>query len=100
MWFYVQRIQIRDPYSLEVTQEIQEGYYGRALDPNRASDPKDQQRFAYPLYIVFLLAPFIHLSFHSVQIIWFWLLLTCAAASVLFWLRASDWRPSWWAVSI
>jgi hypothetical protein len=89
----------RDPYGPEVTREIQEGYYGRALDPNNPSDPKDQQGFAYPLYVVFLLAPFMYLPFHTVQIIWFWALLLWTAASVLFWLRASNWRPSRWTVA-
>src|SRR5207302_290806 len=33
----------RNPYSKEITREIQIGYYGRALDPGRPGDPKDQQ---------------------------------------------------------
>ena len=53
----------RDPYSREVTLEIQEGYWGRQLDPARPNDPKDQQGFAYPVYVVFLLAPTVHLDF-------------------------------------
>lgn len=51
----------RDPYSPEITREIQQGYYGRPLDPARTDDPKNQQRFAYPVYVVFLLAPTIGL---------------------------------------
>lgn len=90
----------RDPYSSELTREIQQGYYGRALDPARASDPRDQQAFAYPLYVVFLLAPFVHMSFHPVQVIAFWGLLVCTAVSVLWWLRAVKWRPAWWTVAI
>ena len=31
----------RDPYHADVTREIQIGYYGRPLDPNRPHDPKD-----------------------------------------------------------
>src|SRR5450759_4460908 len=46
----------RDPYGPDVTREIQQGYYGRPLDPARPGDPKDQ-RFAYPVYVVFCLAP-------------------------------------------
>ncbi len=49
----------RDPYSAEVTREIQIGYYGEVLDGSRPDSPKDQQRFAYPVYVVFLLAPVI-----------------------------------------
>ncbi len=37
----------RNPYSPEVTRDIQIGYYGRPLDPSRPGDPKDQMAFAY-----------------------------------------------------
>ena len=53
----------RNPYSPEVTRDIQAGYYGRVLDPSRAEDPRDQQAFAYPLYVVFYLAPTIRVPF-------------------------------------
>src|ERR1700676_5274675 len=56
----------RNPYSREVALEIQEGYYGRRLDAARPNDPKDQQSFAYPVYVVFLLAPLIGLPFPTV----------------------------------
>ena len=90
----------RDPYSPEVTREIQAGYYGRALEPDRPGDPKDQQRFAYPLYVVFLLAPAIHAPFPAVQATFLWLLVVVTAASVLLWLRVVDWRPSWTTVAV
>src|SRR5205085_5192608 len=57
----------RDPYGADVTREIQEGYYGRQLDATRPNDPKDQQGFAYPVYVVFLLAPTVWLPFSAVQ---------------------------------
>jgi hypothetical protein len=84
----------RDPYSAGVTREIQLGYYGRALDPARGNDPKDQQGFAYPVYVVFLLAPLIRLPFGLVQTGFLWLLLVLTAATVPLWLRAIGWRPS------
>jgi hypothetical protein len=83
----------RNPYGPEITLEIQQGYYGRALDPSRPNEPKDQQGFAYPVYVVFPLAPLIGLSFHTVQIIFHWLLLGLTAASVLLWLRVLRWQP-------
>ena len=52
----------RNPYGDDISLEIQKGYYGRALDPANPNDPKDQQGFAYPVYVVFLLAPLIRLS--------------------------------------
>ena len=51
----------RNPYGDDITIEIQKGYYGRALDLARPNDPKDREGFAYPVYVVFLLAPLIGL---------------------------------------
>lgn len=84
----------RNPYSVEITREIQQGYYGRPLDPARPDDPKDQQCFAYPVYVVFLLAPTMDLPFGSVQNGFRWFLIALAAGSVLLWLRVLRWRAS------
>ena len=91
-----------DPYSPEVTREIQVGYYGRVLDPSHPGDPHDQQGFAYPVYVVFLLAPTIHLPFHVVQRAFNDLLWLITAFSVLLWLHALHWRPpnTWTAIFI
>ena len=83
----------RDPYSPELTREIQMGYYGRALDPLRREDPQDQQGFAYPVYVMFLLAPTVRLPFPLVQAGFRWLLFLLTVASVLLWLRTLRWRP-------
>lgn len=85
----------RDPYSSEITREIQVGYYGRPVDPARPNDPKDQQGFAYPVYVVFLLAPSIWFPFSAVQVAFRVLLLLLIVASVLLWLDALQWRVSW-----
>ena len=90
----------RNPYGDDISLEIQKGYYGRALDPAKPDDPKDQQGFAYPVYVVFLLAPLIGLPFHGVQIFFHWLLLGLTAASVGLWLRALRWRVSFLAIAI
>ena len=84
----------RDPYAADITREIQTGYYGRPLDPTRPSDPKDQQAFAYPLYVVLVLAPAVRLPFPLAQRVFLGLLLVLTAASVLLWLRALQWRVS------
>jgi hypothetical protein len=84
----------RNPYSPEVTLEIQRGYYGRTLDPSRPNDPTDRQGFAYPVYVVFPLAPLIGLPYHTVQLFFHWLLIGVTAASVPLWLRTLGWRPS------
>lgn len=77
----------RDPYGAEVSSAIQIAFYGRVLDPSRPNEPRDQQRFAYPLYVVFLLAPTANLNFHTVCIIFWWLLLIATLAGAFFWLR-------------
>jgi len=84
----------RNPYSVEITREIQQGYYGRALKPARPEDPRDQQAFAYPAYVVFLMAPTVDLRFATVQTGFRWLLIALAPLSVLLWLRVLRWRPS------
>jgi hypothetical protein len=73
---------------------MQAGYYGRALDPNRPNDPHDQQAFAYPVYVVFLLAPTVKLPFAEVQAGARWLFVGLTLLSLWFWLRVVNWRPS------
>jgi hypothetical protein len=85
-----------NPYSRDVTREIQQGYYGRPLDPARSGDPKDQ-RFAYPVYVVFCVAPAIHLPFEIARKGFFWALLSLTAASIPLWLRVLRWSAPPWA---
>lgn len=84
----------RDPYSTDITHQIQVGYYGRLLDPSRPHDPKDQQAFAYPIYVVFLLAPIVGLPFLAVQKVLFWIFILIITASLFLWMDALAWRPS------
>lgn len=84
----------RDPYKPEITREIQIGYYGRPLDPSRPNDPKDQQAFAYPVYVVFLLAPTVSLHFFIVRRMFFFVLVAVTAISVRWWSRAVGWQLS------
>ena len=84
----------RDPYSPDVTREIQAGYYGRPLDPNLKNDPKDQQAFAYPVYVAFLLSPTVGMPFDEAQTLFRWTLAVLTLASVPLWLRVVGWRMS------
>jgi hypothetical protein len=86
----------RDPYSADVTHEIQKGFYGRPLDPSKPSDPHFQQEsFVYPLYVVFLLTPTLTMHFHTVQEIFRWLLLVVTGGSIPLWMYAIGFRPRW-----
>jgi hypothetical protein len=84
----------RNPYRGEITSEIQQGYYGRPIDKSRPYDPKDEQGFAYPVYVVFLLAPTVRLAFNTVQIGFRWLLFGSVVVSLFFWLRVLRWKTS------
>src|SRR5215831_15658284 len=84
----------RDPYRDDITREIQIGYYGRVLDPSRPNDPKDQQAFAYPVYVVLMLAPTVKLPFAIVRSWVFWLFTLLTAITVPLWLHTLGWRIS------
>ena len=95
-WFGARELLLhdRDPYSEGVTREIQRAYYGRELDQTRPNDPKDQQGFAYPVYVAFLLAPTVRTDFEQVQAGFRWLLILLTAATVPLWFRALGRKPS------
>lgn len=84
----------KDPYSAEITREAQEGYYGRPLDHLRAGDPKDQQGFAYPVYVAFWLFPILNLPFPVVEKGFLFTLIILTSASALLWLRMLRMRMS------
>lgn len=85
----------RDPYGSDITREIQVGYYGRVLDASRPNDPRDQQAFAYPVYVVLMLAPTVHMDFPAVHRLSFWFFVVITAGSVLLWLDALGYRMTW-----
>jgi hypothetical protein len=63
----------RNPYGAEVSHEIQNVFYGHAIGQTN-SDPsavvRNEQRFAYPVYVVFLLAPAVYTDFAHVLRPW------------------------------
>jgi hypothetical protein len=77
----------RNPYGAEVNHELQIAYYGKVLDPSRPEERVNEQRFAYPLYFIFFIAPMARIQFQTVRIIFWWLLAAGAAINVLLWLR-------------
>src|SRR5437868_1405825 len=83
----------RDPYSQEVSQEIQVWSYGHKLAPEPgAPQLQDENRFAYPLYIIFVLAPFIRLSFPQTYELFRVLLPLVGIVSTVLWLRVIGWK--------
>lgn len=88
----------RNPYGTEVSHEIQMAFYGHVIEQKygvAGVDPIDEQRFVYPVYVVFLLAPTVYMNFSQLQM-WapvIFALLT--AISLLLWLDLIRWRPPW-----
>ena len=81
----------RDPYGPDVTHEVQIWAYGRVIDSDDIQR-QDQDRFVYPLYLVFLLAPLVGLSFQQVQGIMHVFLPLLILGTILLWMRAIRWR--------
>ena len=79
----------KDPYSEEVTLEIQRGMYGR---PARGDE--DQVAFAYPLYISLFILPLAFLPYPQAQALWLSGLVFLTLATVITTLRTFDWKPS------
>jgi hypothetical protein len=73
----------RNPYSEEVTEEIQIGLSGHKYDSRRDAA---EQRFYYPVYVVFLMAPTVRLPFPVVKKVFAIFLLIVTAVSVPLWL--------------
>ena len=90
-----------NPYGAEVSREIQIGFYGRPIQQSYAK-PRfeiiDEQRFAYPVYVVFLLAPTVHADFEVLQQWAPVVLAALMAGTVLLWLAVLCWRPPPWLV--
>lgn len=81
----------QNPYSQEVTHEIQLGMYGRL-----AREGEDQQAFAYPAYVAFVILFFVLLPFPVAVTLWlvsqqFWLL--ASVVLILRWLKWSVKTP-------
>jgi len=79
----------KDPYSEEVTLEIQRGMYGR---PARGDE--DQVAFAYPLYVSLFILPLAFLPYPQAQALWLSGLVFLTLATVIIILRTFDWKPS------
>ena len=81
-----------DPYSDEITRQIQEGMVGQRL---RASE--DQQRFYYPATIAWLLLPFWVLPFPLAVSLWCGLQLFLLLVLPLWTASILEWRiaPAW-----
>jgi hypothetical protein len=92
----------RNPYGEAVSHEIQTAFYGRPIDQKYGSPGAhliNEQRFAYPVYVVFLLAPTLHADFTTVQRWAPFALALFVAVSVLLCLSMLRWSLPWEGVA-
>ena len=79
----------RNPYSCEMTREIQTGLFGRSLDAHNPADPPANYReFAYPAYVDLLFWPLSSLPFPAVRIMLAVGLASLTIFSIPLWMRA------------
>ena len=93
----------RDPYSSEVTRQIQIGLFGRPLDGRKPSDPPVNYReFAYPAFTELLLGLTATVEFPTLRIALVVFLTFLTALSVWLWMLALQWRihPLWFATLV
>lgn len=86
----------RNPYGPEVTHDIQVAFYGAEVHQTFQPGTRiiDEQRFAYPVYIVFFFGPFVHFGFETLQS---WALVVLALSvvcTVKLWLSVARWKTS------
>jgi Glycosyltransferase family 87 len=92
----------RNPYGPEVSHEIQIFFYGHVINQTDAKPGVqlvNEQRFAYPIYEVFLTAPFVYADFVDVQRWATFALASLIALNILFCLRLLHWHVRWEAVA-
>src|ERR1700733_286269 len=91
-----------NPYGPEVSHEIQMKFYGHVVaEDNLGPGHKiiDEQRFAYPLYVVFFMAPTIYVDFATVHRWAPFVLGLLAALSALLCVDILRWRLRWDALA-
>src|SRR4029077_330737 len=71
-WLGTRELLLRraNPYGPEVSREIQIAFYGHPVAQDNLEPGHkvvDEQRFVYPLYVVFLMAPTVYSDFADVQ---------------------------------
>lgn len=92
----------RNPYGPEVSREIQMAFYGHAVNqtnPESGISVINEQRFAYPVYTVFLLAPAVYADFADLRRWARFVLGSLTAVTVLLFLNILHWRLPWESVT-
>lgn len=83
-----------NPYSPQGDAVIQTQYFGRPLQPGDKSYTGDQQKFAYPLHVVFLYLPTIFSDFSTALIILLISFYVSFVVSIVCWFHRLDFPAS------
>ncbi len=84
----------RDPYSPEMTGQIQTGLFGRPIDARLHAAPINYRAFSYPAFTDILLWPFALLPFGLARIVLAFVLPAVTISSIFLWLRFLRLRAS------
>jgi hypothetical protein len=83
----------REPYSPEMTRDIQSGLFGRPLDVLNPFDPPTGYRaFAYPAFVDIIFWPLAYLPFPTVRVLLAVLFPILIAGGILLWMRVIHFR--------
>ena len=106
-WFGTRALLIdgKNPYGPEVTHEIQMAFYGHGVvQPSQPGvRAVDEQRFAYPVYVVFLLAPLAWLGFGPLHAAAPLVLAPVVLITVRLWMAVLRWQApasQFWAIAL
>jgi hypothetical protein len=86
----------KNPYGTEVRHEIQMGFYGRPIEQTYNQPQQmiiNEQRFAYPVYVAFLLSPIARADFVTVNVWAPVMLAALTTISIWLWLDLVPWQP-------
>lgn len=85
-------IEHKNPYGQEVSREIQVAFYGKPVTQQYGSRVMDEQRFAYPVYVAFLVAPTVWVPFEIAQKWMEGALAVLVALSVIVGFEIAEWQ--------
>ena len=85
-----------NPYGQRVSEDLQRAYYGNV----QSGGSRDEQRFAYPIFVSLFLLPTVTLEFSQVRIIASLVMAAALAISIPLWLTFIGWQLARWKVVV
>src|SRR5437868_3318005 len=97
-WYGTRQLVLHNenPYGQRVTEDLQLAYYGN-IKPDGI---RDEQRFAYPVYISLFLLPTVNLAFSQVRIIACAVMAGALVISIPLWLGCIGWKLASWKLVV